>query len=387
MLLVAVFSTLGAWAQFSVEDNNKSLQEKVVIGNADMKSIATSTFYQSDARDRLERIRIRKEHNYLELTTQLNAEMWMYNNAWLERRGGDNTIAISGRVFMKHIYTKDKFGITTQLEGNYGYNHIRIELEDDAGNPYKKGNWFKNIDNWWFQTQPSRSIKNNWSYSGLLKLRSQFSKSYSSRKDQTKDNVLTSFMAPGYMDISVGVKYVSPNKKFPIQVTLDPLASSGKIAFNDLVEANYRAKNSQNWFGIEMGKHATFSGGSKVNLAFSRKWGKNDWFEYWTNCSVYYGWITNVASHKKIREWYDYQAEKRAWDAAAPDLRGPEPEKKPYHVELHPTVEWKNTFTIRTAKYLTTTMQINLFYDKAVSNKAEIQSYLKLGLAYTIKNK
>jgi hypothetical protein len=379
MLLVAVFSTSGAWAQFSVEDNNKSLQEKVIIGNADMKSIATSTFYQSDARDRLERKNIRKEHNYLELTTQLNAEMWMYNNAWLERRGGDNTIAISGRVFVKHIYTKDKFGITTQLEGNYGYNHIRIELEDDAGNTYKKGNWFKNIDNWWFQTQPSRSIKNNWSYSGLLKLRSQFSKSYSSRKDQTKDNVLTSFMAPGYIDISVGVKYVSPNKKFPIQVTLDPLASSGKIAFNDLVEANYRAKNSQNWFGIEMGKHATFSGGSKVNLAFSRKWGKNDWFEYWTNCSVYYGWITNVASHKKIREWYDYQAAVRA---------GNQPDNKPpYHVELHPTVEWKNTFTIRTAKYLTTTMQINLFYDKAVSNKAEIQSYLKLGLAYTIKNK
>ena len=43
MLLVAVFSTLGAWAQFSVEDNNKSLQEKVIIGNADMKNIATST--------------------------------------------------------------------------------------------------------------------------------------------------------------------------------------------------------------------------------------------------------------------------------------------------------------------------------------------------------
>lgn len=378
-----MFSTSSVWAQFSVEDKNMSLQEKVVIGNTSMKNIETSTSYQSEARDRLERKRIRKEHNYLELTTQLNAEMWMYNNAWLERRGGDNTIAISGRVFVKHTYTKDKFGVTTQLEGNYGYNHMRIEEEDGS----KKGSWFKNIDNWWLQSQPSRAIKNNWSYSGLVKIRSQFSKSYSSRKDQTSENVLTSFMAPGYIDISVGVKYVSPNKKFPIQVTLDPLASSGTVAWDDLVEANYRAKNAQNWFGIEMGKHATFSGGSKINLAFTRKWGKNDWFEYWTNCAVYYGWITNVANHNKIREYYDYLDQQRAWEATAPELRGDAPVAKPYHVELHPTVEWKNTITIRTAKYLTTTMQINLFYNKAVSNKVEIQSYLKLGLAYTIKNK
>ena len=387
VLFVVMFSSSGAWAQFSVEDKNKSLQEKVKIGNASMKNIATTTSYQSDARDRLERKRIRKERNFLELTTSLNAEMWVYNDAWLDRRGGDNSINVSGRLFMRHTYSKDKFSVTTQFEGNYGYNHTRIEQTDAEGNKSKKGNWFKNIDNCWLQSQPSRSMKDNWSYSGLVKIRSQFSKSYSSRLDQIDANVLTSFMAPGYIDLSLGFKYVSPNKKFPIQITLDPLASSGTVAWNHLVEENYRKKNASNWFGIEMSKHATFSGGSKINLAFTRKWGKNNWFEYWTNCAVYYGWITNVVNHSKIHDYYAYLNEKRAWDAADPELRGPAPAAKPYHVELHPTVEWRNTITIRTAKYLTTTMQVNMFYNKAASDKVEIQSQLKLGITYTINNR
>ena len=385
ILSVLLFTSTLSWAQFTVEDKNKSLHDNIKFNKMDITKLKTTSDYQSDARDRLERKKIRKQRNYLELTTTLNAEMWVYNDAWLDRRGGDNSINVSGRVFMKHVYTKDKFNVTTQFEGNYGYNHIRIEETDAEGNVSKKGNWFKNNDNFWLQSQPSRSIKNNWSYSGLVKIRSQFSKSYSSRQHQINDNVLTSFMAPGYIDISLGLKYVSPNGKFPIQVTLDPLASSGTVAWNHLVEENYRKKNSASWFGIDMSKHATFSGGSKVNLAFSRNWGKNNWFNYWTNCAVYYGWITNVMNHDKIHDYYAYLNAKREWEAAG--SVGTAPQSKPYHVELHPTVEWKNTITIRTAKYLTTTFLVNLFYNKAASDKVEIQSQLKLGFSYTINNR
>ena len=392
ILFALTFATSGAWAQFSVEDKNKSLQEKVKIGSVDMKSIATSTSYQSDARDRLERKRIRKQRNYLELVTQLNADMWMYNEAWLNRRGGDNSVNISGRVFAKHIYQQDKFSVTTQFEGNYGYNYIRLEKTNDEGKVTKEGNWFKNIDNLWLQSQPVRSIKNNWSYSGLVKIRSQFSKTYSSRVDQSDATVSTSFMAPGYVDLSLGFQFKSPKPKFPIQITLNPLSSSGTVVWNDEIEAIYRKRNATNWFGIEMGKHATFSGGSNLNIAFSRNFGKNNWLNYWTNCAVYYGWITNVVNHNKIHDYYAYLREKRAWDAAAPaegqaDTRGPAPQAKPYCVELHPTVEWKNTVTIRTAKYLTTTLQVNMYYNKAASDKVEIQSQLKLGFSYSINNR
>lgn len=194
ILSVLLFTSTLSWAQFTVEDKNKSLHDNIKFNKMDITKLKTTSDYQSDARDRLERKKIRKQRNYLELTTTLNAEMWVYNDAWLDRRGGDNAINVSGRVFMKHVYTKDKFNVTTQFDGNYGYNHIRIEEADAEGNVSKKGNWFKNNDNFWLQSQPSRSIKNNWSYSGMVKIRSQFSKSYSSRQHQINDNVLTSFM-------------------------------------------------------------------------------------------------------------------------------------------------------------------------------------------------
>ena len=392
ILFALIFATSGAWAQFSVEDKNKSLQEKVKIGNVDMKSISTSTSYQSDARDRLERKRIRKQRNYLELSTWLNTDMSMYNEAWLTRRGGDNAFNIKARLYMKHQYVNDRFNVTTQFDGNYGYNRITVEETDEEGNITKKGNWFKNVDNFWLQSQPARTINNKWSYSGLLKLRSQFTKSYNNRLKQIDDNVVTSFLAPGYLDISLGFVYKSPKPKFPIQLTLNPLSSSGTVAWNDLVEELYRKRNATNWFGIDMGKHATFSGGSSINIAFSRNFGKNNWLNYWTNCYVYYGWITNVMNHNKIHDYYAYLREKQAWDAAAPvegqaDLRGPAPTAKPYHVELHPKVEWKNTVAIKTVKYLTTTLTVNMYYDKAASDKVEIQSQLMLGFSYSINNR
>lgn len=421
ILCFAVFAVSSAWAQFSVEEKNKSLQEKVKIGNANMKSIATSTSYQSDARDRLERQRLRKQRNYLELTTSINADMTMYNEAWLDRRGGDNTFTVSGRIFMKHQYNKDKFNVTTQFEGNYGYNRITIEETDEEGNKTKKGNWFKNVDNFWLQSQPARTMNNKWSYSGLFKLRSQFTKSYNNRLKQIDDNVVTSFLAPGYLDVSLGFVYKSGKPKFPIQLTLNPLSSSGTVAYNDLVEELYRKRKATNWFGIDMGKHATFSGGSSINIAFSRHFGKNNWLQYWTNCYVYYGWITNVMNHNKIHDYYAYLREKRHFDSwvktdnaykdwekrydewlnTPVENRGDEPiapvkpegdkpatpVAKPYHVELHPTVEWKNTFTIKTAKYLTTTIMVNMFYNKAASDKVEIQSQLKLGFSYSINNR
>ena len=392
ILFVAMFVTSSAWAQFTVEDKNKSLQEKVKIGNTNMKSIATSTTYQSDARDRLERKRIRKQRNYLELSTWLNTDMSMYNEAWLDRRGGDNSFNIKVRLYMKHLYQRDKFSVTTQFDGNYGYNRITLEETNADGKKTKKGNWFKNVDNFWLQSQPARTINNKWSYSGLLKLRSQFTKSYNNRLKQIDDNVVTSFLAPGYLDLSLGFVYTSPKPKFPIQLTLNPLSSSGTVAWNDLVEELYRKRNATNWFGIDMGKHATFSGGSSINIAFSRHFGKNNWLQYWTNCYVYYGWITNVMNHNKIHDYYAYLREKRAWDAAAPaegqpDMRGPAPTAKPYHVELHPKVEWKNTVTIKTVKYLTTTLTVNMYYDKAASDKVEIQSQLKLGFSYSINNR
>ena len=380
-IAAVILSATPAWAQFTVEDKTKTKQEDVKF-EKDFKNIdvQAADFY-SDAKAKLERQRIRKERNTLEITISLQGSMASYNNAWLDTRGGDNSIAITGDFFLKHTYAKDKFRLFTQAQAKYGYNRIRVE-DADGG---KDGVWFKNLDQFWIQTEPSRTINKSWSYNGRVKITSQFSKTYASRTAQTEENIKTSFMAPGYVNVSLGFKFASQNKKFPIKISLNPLASDGTVAYNDLVEKIYRDKKATNWFGIDMGKHATFSGGSDVNLQFDRSWGKNGWIRYWTDCTVYYGWITNVINGTKIRDYYDYLTAHRSWEENG--KIGTEPAAVGRVVELHPTVDWKNRITLKASKFITTTIEINLYYNKAQSNAVLLQSNLKVGLSYTFKNK
>ena len=380
-IALIALSITPSWAQFTVEDQTKTKEEDVKF-KKDFKNIdvQAADFY-SDAKAKLERQRIRKERNTLEITVSLQGTMASYNNAWLDTRGGDNSIAVTGDFFLKHTYAKNKFRLFTQAQAKYGYNRIRVENEEGT----KEGIWFKNLDQFWIQTEPSRTINNAWSYAGRVKITSQFSKTYGSRTAQTDDNVKTSFMAPGYINLSLGFKYTSQNKKFPIRISLNPLASDGTVAYNDLVEKIYRDKKATNWFGIDMGKHATFSGGSDINIGFDRTWGKNGWFRYWTDCTVYYGWITNVINGTKIRNYYDYLNAQRQWEEGG--QVGEAPTKVARVVELHPTVDWKNRFTIKASKFVTTTIEVNLYYNKAQSDEVLIQSNLKVGLTYTFKNK
>lgn len=368
-----------AWAQFSVEDDKNTKDENVKFQDR-MKNIDVTSAYYNEARARAERARIRKERNYLEITTSLNATMSTYNDAWTKTRGGDNTISIFGRFFLKHIYTKNTFAVTTQAEANYGYNRLKVETENG-----RKGIWFKHIDNFYVQVQPERRASKNWSYSSTFKVWSQLSDSYRSRTQQTDDDVLTSFMAPGYMSLSVGMTYNSPKPKFPIKLSLNPLSSSGTLVFNDRVKRNYENMNATSYFGVDIDKHALFSGGSSVKIEFERPWGKKNWFRYKTVCNSYYGWITNVARRSKIRDYKDYLVQLDKWNAGG--QVGDAPAGVPRYVELDPTVDWQNKFTIVASKYLTTTIDVNFYYDKTQNTSLQIYSLLSLGVSYTFRNK
>ena len=74
-------SATPSWAQFTVEDKTKTKQEDVKF-EKDFKNIdvQAAEFY-SDAKAKLERQRIRKERNTLEITVSLQGSMASYNNA------------------------------------------------------------------------------------------------------------------------------------------------------------------------------------------------------------------------------------------------------------------------------------------------------------------
>lgn len=53
----------------------------------------------------------------------------------------------------------------------------------------------------------------------------------------------------------------------------------------------------------------------------------------------------------------------------------------------HPTVRWENTIDIKATKYLSTTFNFQLYYNRAQNYDIQTQLLLSVGLTYTFKNK
>ncbi len=382
LFLAALVCSAEAKAQFSVEDDTKTTKGKVEFVDR-VKEMDASADYYSEAAARAERRRIRNERNYLEVNAKLQGSMTSYNDAWTTSRGGDNAMTVLGTFSLKHTFKKGDFTIATDASARYGYNRIKVEDESGKG----KGIWFKNIDEFWVQTQPAHKIRKNWDMSALIKFRSQFSGTYLSRTEQSDDDVISSLFTPGYLDISVGFTFKSPQPKFPIEISLNPLSTSGAWATNDKVRHYYKdIKGATTWFGIDIDKNSLFTGGSSVNIKFSRKWGKSEWFSYDTNLYCYYGWLTNVGRASKIRRYNHYLKDLKAWESAG-SIEANKPTAVPAFVCLHPTIEWRNTISFRASKYFSTDIYLQLNYDKAQNTSVQLYSMLTLGLTYTFKNK
>ncbi len=380
LALAAMALSTPAFAQFTIEESAPKGGDNIKFEQK-MVNIDASTDYYSAAKARAERARIRKERNSLEITGSLQGSMTSYNDAWTDSRGGDNTVTILANIGLKHTFTKERFVINTQFSAKYGYNRIKIDQEDGS----RDGVWFKNIDEFWFQTQPSYKVNEKWAYSAMLKLKSQFSTTYKSRSEQTSADAISGFMAPGNLDLSVGMTYTSTHAKLPFTISLNPLSGNGIITANDKIRHNYEERGDKTWFGVDIDKNFLFTGGSSVKVEFARSWGSNGWFNYNTNLYCYYGWITNVARHSKIEAWRDYEKAYQKWNDGG--QVGTAPAAVDKVVSLHPTVEWRNTLTFKASKYFSTQVYFQLNYDKAQNTSVQMYSMLTLGLTYTFKNK
>ncbi len=379
LLIAAVaLGSSQAWAQFTVEDKTKVKQEDVKFEDK-MKNISVKADYYSAAKARLERQNLRKQRNTLTMTWYIQGTMNSYNEAW----GGDNAIAVSGQFDFNHTYAKDKFNVNTVAQFRYGYNRVKVDREDGS----HKGVWFKNVDNFFVQVRPGRSINKKWSYTATTRLTSQLTNSYAGRTKQTPEDLTTSFMAPGTLNISVGLTFNNTsNPKFPINISMNPLSTDGTLVFNDKIKELYEKRGATTYFGVDINKHAVFSGGSSVQMSFNRAWGKTSWITYNTNLNTYCGWITNVMRHSKIKAYKQYERDLAAWQAAG-SVAENKPAAVPRFVNLHPTVDWRNTLSLRVAKYFTTTFYCQMVYNKAENVDVKIQSELKIGFSYTFRNK
>ena len=131
LTLLAALSVSDAYAQFTVEDETKTTSTGNVELQNPLQDMNIATDFSSEARAKMERQRLRKERNYVEVSLSLQGSMTSYNDAWTNSRGGDNAMTVLGTFTLKHTFKKGDFNIATDLSAKYGYNRIKVDVTEN----------------------------------------------------------------------------------------------------------------------------------------------------------------------------------------------------------------------------------------------------------------
>ena len=377
-----LFSSLPAAAQISIDEVNAEPSD--VKFHDELKSTSVDVDYFSLARYRAERAAIRKEHNDLEISAGLQGTLTSYNDPWISVSGGDNSIALVASFNLRHLFKKNLFSIETKASAKLGYNRMKVETTNAENEPVSNGVWFKNQDEFVVWVNPAFKLAKNWSYGSTFQFRSQFVNGYKSRTEQEREHLKSSFLSPGYLDISLGLTYKSPLAKFPIAVNISPVALSAVFVESSRIRSNSWDSNKPGWesYGLASeGKTSKYEGGSSVEINFDRTFGKTGYLRYRTTLYTFYGWITDVGQPHKYNDYNRYLDAVQTWEQ-----NGSDPELKP-RLAIHPTVRWTNTVDIKATKFLTTTLSFQLYYNRAQNLSVQTETLLSVGLTYTFKNK
>ncbi len=374
-----------ATAQISIDDVSE--EEKSVQFRDQLKSTSVEVDYFSLARYKAERAAIRKERNYLEFGGALQGALTSYNDPWISVSGGDNSIAMVATFNLRHLFTKHLFMVETKFNAKFGYNRMKVETTNADGQKESNGVWFKNQDEFAVSIAPAFKMSKNWSYGATFQFRSQFVNGYKSRTEQKREHLKSTFMTPGYLDLSLGITYKSPNAKFPININLSPVALSGTFAESDWIRRQQlnadgtQIKPGYN-YGIEdPDKTSKYEGGSSIQIDFDRKFGKTEYLRYRTTIFSFFGWITDLDQRNKISNYSEYLAAWDKWNTGDKNIKD-----KP-RLPIHPIVRWENTLDIRAGRFLTTSISFQLYYNRAQNVDVQTRTLLSVGLSYTFKNK
>ena len=371
---VALFIAVPSFSQITLEESSDNKKDPQFTDP--IKSTSVLTEYFSQARYKAERAAIRKERNYIEYGGGLHGTLTSYNDAWIATSSGDNSIALIADLYFKHIFTKNLFSIETNVNTKIGYNRIKVEtVTDDITS--SDGIWFKNQDEFKISIAPSFKLSKNWSYGSIFNFRSQFIRGYTSRTEQMNQHRKSNFMAPGYLDVSLGITYKMPSTKLPFIINVSPIALSAIYVSDKLVRDNNFL------YGIEdPDKSSQYEGGSSIQIDFDRTFGKNGIFRYQTKIYSFMGWITNSLKENKYSDYTLFMQKFEEWN----NSEDKNIKTKPV-LAIHPTVRWENTLSIKATKYLATTLSFQVYYNRAQNPEVQTQTLLSVGLTYTFKNK
>lgn len=344
--------------------------------------------YFSPSRYRYQRHLIRQERNLITITSSLTGSMTNLNDPWIETSGGDNSITLLAAINLKHVFTKDKFSLTTAFSGKFGYYRLMLDEKIDDGSTVQTPTWFKNQDEVWMSITPSIKMSEHWSYGATIKFRSQFADGYLSSSSQEDYNLKSTFLAPGYLDLSGGLIYKSPGAKFPVEISLSPLAMSAVYVSSQEVRDNAQygykdpavtKKGYVEPYGVSPFETSKYEGGSSVQIEYDKFFGKKKSFRYATTMFSFYGWMSQLTYNNIISDKDEYESALADWNSTKDGV-------KPM-LSISPTIRWENKIEIKATELITTSLNFQLYYNKSQNYKIQTQTLLGVGLAYTFKNK
>ncbi|MGK7389833.1 MAG: DUF3078 domain-containing protein [Candidatus Cyclobacteriaceae bacterium M2_1C_046] len=136
--------------------------------------------------------------------------------------GGENALSYGSNLTLFANYITEEHTWTNSFEGGYG-------LLKREGSEIRK-----NTDFFVLQSNYGRFFSENWQFSGMLDLRSQFAPGYLYKRSQVTNEeqsvLISDLFAPGYLQATIGITY-RPNNKF--NITFSPLANKLIFVLND----------------------------------------------------------------------------------------------------------------------------------------------------------
>lgn len=179
---------------------------------------------------------------------------------------GGNSSASGVLIFNSFAnYKKDKLSWDNTIDLSYG------------GIKEKDKDFVKSNDKIDLNSKLGMSAKGKWHYTGIVSFKSQFAPGYNS-SDNT--NIISRFVAPGYLNVGFGMDY----KTEKMSLVIAPV--SGKFTF---VMDDKLADNGD--FGVDPGKNSRSEFGAKVRFEYKNEVVKNVTLE--TSLDLFSNYLNN----------------------------------------------------------------------------------------------
>ena len=166
-------------------------------------------------------------------------------------QGGESSYAVNALSVYNLNYALDKTSWDNSLDIGYGVQKIG---DKDPG---------KTDDHLEILSKYGYNVANNWFVSGMLNLKTQFTKGY--QATDAGRLVISDFMSPGYILLAIGMEYKPSDAFF---FSFSPIAGKITLVMNDSL-------STVGSFGVEAGSTSRSEFGGAIKIGLNKEIMKN----------------------------------------------------------------------------------------------------------------